>query len=440
MRQQRITRRNFLGAGGAVAATAALGGAQKARAADDTVLPSAIGVLPNLAAQVQPFTNQERLARIERARDLMAANKVDAIVMSNNSRSPFYFANLEFYGGERMWALVIPARAKPFLVCPAFEEGRAHELLTNSPLDNTADLLTWQEDESPYALVGTGLRDRGVGSGVIGIDEGMAFVFCNSLRAANPQLSFVSATPITAGCRMIKEQHEIDCMKLACHATLLVYRAVAASLNPGMTTADVKRLVGLAYAQVGFTGDASISVDEFTALPHGSPTPQTLRDGSIVMLDDGCQVEGYTSDITRTFVIGKASRKMRSVFDIVHRAQAEALKTARPGVPAADVDAAARKVIVDAGYGPGFKYFTHRLGHGIGLDMHEWPYLVRNDMFGWELNPKLAPQMVFSDEPGIYIPGEFGIRLEDDMLITEGGAELMTPQCPSLEDPFGNVT
>jgi Xaa-Pro dipeptidase len=158
------------------------------------------------------------------------------------------------------------------------------------------------------------------------------------------------------------------------------------------------------------------------------------------MLDDGCSVEGYTSDITRTFVLGKATDKMKSVFDIVHKAQSAAVATAKPGVALADVDAASRKVISDAGYGPGFKYFTHRVGHGIGMDMHEWPYFVKNNMFGWDLYPELQENMVLSDEPGIYIPGEFGIRLEDDMHITEAGAALFTPQSPSLEDPFGNVS
>ena len=230
------------------------------------------------------------------------------------------------------------------------------------------DILAWQEDESPYVLLGKGLAERGLSSGTVGLDEHMAFVFSEGIRAANPHLNLVSATPVTAGCRMIKSAHEIDCMRLACRATLLVYRAVAQSLSPGMTTADVHSLVAAAYHRVGFEGEASLNVDEFTALPHGSAKPQTLREGSILMLDDGCQVEGYTSDITRTFVLGKPTDKMKAVFDLVQRAQSAALAAARPGVPTADVDAAARKVIVDGGYGPGFKYFTHRVGHGIGMD------------------------------------------------------------------------
>ena len=268
----------------------------------------------------------------------------------------------------------------------------------------------------------------------------MAFVFAEGIRAASPHLNIVSATPVTAGCRMIKER-----ARNRMHAPGLPSNAACLSrcltiVQPGMTTADVHSLIAAAYHHVGFEGEASLNVDEYTALPHGSRQPQTLREGSILMLDDGCSVEGYQSDITRTFVLGKPTDKMRTVFDLVRRAQSAALSTARPGVPTADVDAAARKVIVDGGYGPGFKFFTHRVGHGIGMDGHEWPYFVWNNMYGWDLNPRLQAGMTLSDEPGIYIPGEFGIRLEDDLLVTEGGAELLTPQCPSLDDPFANVS
>lgn len=400
----------------------------------------AIEALPNLSGHVRPFTNDERRTRIERARELMAQKKIDAIVLANSTSSSVYFADLHLYGGERLWALILPAESKPFLVCPAFEEGRAHELLASGPLAGNCDILTWQEDESPFALLGRGLADRHLGSGTVGLDEHMAFVFSDGIRAANPHLNLVSATPVTAGCRMIKSAHELDCMRLACRATLLVYRAIARSLHPGMTTADVHQLIAAAYHRVGFEGEASLNVDEYTALPHGSRQPQTLREGSILMLDDGCSVEGYQSDITRTLVLGKPTDKMHAVFDLVRRAQTSALQAARPGVPAANVDAAARKVIVDGGYGPGFKYFTHRVGHGIGLDGHEWPYFVHNNMYGWDLNPKLQAGMTLSDEPGIYISGGFGIRLEDDLVVTENGAELLTPQCPSLEDPFANVS
>jgi Xaa-Pro dipeptidase len=407
------------------------------QAADEA--PAAIAALPVLAGQVRPFTNAERQARIEKAKTLMAGAKMDAVLIANSSNNSVYFADLRLNGGERLWALVIPARTRPFLVCPAFEEGRARELLAAGPFGKDADVLVWQEDESPFTTVGKGLSDRGLTSGTVGVDENMKFVFADSIRAANPHLRLVSATPVTAGCRMIKDAHEIECMRLASKATLLVYRAVAQSLKEGMTTGDVRGLVAAAYRRVGFEGEASLNIDEFTALPHGSRQPQTLRDGSILMLDDGCLVEGYASDITRTFTLGKPTAKMKTVFDIVQRAQTAALHAAHPGVLASDVDAAARKVIVDGGYGPGFTYFTHRVGHGIGMDGHEWPYLVKNDMFGEDRTPHLKAGMTFSDEPGVYIKGEFGVRLEDDMLITENGAELLTPQSPSLEDPFGGM-
>ena len=437
-----FSRRNFLWGSSAAALLALPADARAQRGASEAAsgsVPSAIAALPDMTGQAKPFTNDERLARIERARQLMVESKIDAIILANNATSSVYFANIRFGGSERFWALVIPAKAKPFVVCPAFEEDRARELLGAGPFAKDAEILMWQEDENPFALTVKGLKDRGIATGTVGIDENMKFVFSDSLAKAGPGLHFVSALPITAGCRMIKDQHELDCIALACRATLLVYRAVYQSLQEGMTTRDVRRLIQQGYQKVGFEGEASLNIGEFTASPHGSIQPQTIREGTILMLDDGCSVGGYTSDITRTFVLGKATDKMKSVFDVVKKAQSTALAAAKPGVALADVDAAARKVIVDAGYGPGFKYFTHRVGHGMGMDMHEWSYLVKNNMYGWELNPVMRANMVFSDEPGVYIRGEFGVRLEDDMHVTENGAELFTPQSPSLEDPFGNV-
>jgi Xaa-Pro dipeptidase len=405
-------------------------------AGEASSLPVPIAALASFAGKVAPISNDERRARIERAKALMAENKMDAIVLGNNSTSSMYFANISLNGGERLWALVIPAKAKPFVVCPAFENTRAHELLSAGPFGTDADVLTWQEDESPFALTVKGLRDRGIATGRVGLDEEMKFVFSNSLALAGPQVTFVIATPVTAGCRMIKDAHEMECLRTACAATLAVYKAVYQSLREGMTTVDVHGLIDAAYNKVGLRGEASLNIGTFTASPHGSRQVQTIREGTVLMVDDGCTVEGYQSDITRTFVLGKPTEKMKQVFDVVHQAQQAALKQAKPGVELASVDAAARKVIVDAGYGPGFKYFSHRVGHGLGMDGHEWPYLVTNDMFGWDLHPTMRAGMVFSDEPGVYIPGEFGIRLEDDMHITENGAELLTPASPSLENPF----
>ncbi|HUQ89710.1 MAG TPA: Xaa-Pro peptidase family protein [Vicinamibacterales bacterium] len=388
--------------------------------------------------RARPFTNQERLARIEKAKRLMAAEKIDAILMTGGS-SPVYFTNMSFGGGERLWALLIPAKGEPFIVCPAFEEDRVREVLTDSPFSPNIEIRTFQEDESPFERVAGGLKNRGIASGRLGIEETVKFVFADSIAQAAPALKIVSAIPITAGCRMIKDAHEVECIRLAGEATLKVYKAVYESLKEGMTQRDVAGLVQAGYSRVGFDGFASLNIGEYTASPHGSRAPQTIREGTILMLDDGCKVEGYTSDITRTFVLGKPTDKMKTVFDIVYRAQQAALAAAKPGAPVEAVDAAARRTLADAGYGPGFKYLTHRVGHGMGMDMHEWPYLVKNNMFGWPSNPTLQPGMVFSDEPGIYIKGEFGIRLEDDMHITETGAELLTPTSKSLEHPFGTA-
>ena len=400
-------------------------------------LPPSILALKSMADQVRPVTNEERQERIEKARKLMAQHKIDAMVLSGGATS-LYFANLQVGGSERLWALVIPVKNDPFLVCPAFEEDRARELLSNTPFANRADIRTWQEDESPYVHLIQGLKDRGISTGRIGIEETVKFVFADGIaQAGAPAFAVVSATPVTAGCRMIKDEHEVAFLRLAGRATLQVYEAVYKALKEGMTQRDVNALIQAGYARVGFPGEASLNIGEYTASPHGSRTPQTIREGTIIMLDDGCRVEGYTSDITRTFVLGKPTEKMIKVFEIVQRAQQAALKAARPGVPNEAVDAAARNVVVEAGYGPGFKYFTHRVGHGLGMEMHEWNYLVKNNMFGSDTRPTLQAGMVFSDEPGIYIRGEFGIRLEDDMHITADGAELLTPPSPSLEHPFG---
>ena len=382
--------------------------------------------------QAKPITKEERAARIDKARTLMEGNHIDAILLMEGI-SLNYFTGIRWWGGERMFAMILPAKGQPFYVCPAFEEGRAREQIANSPDAGTADVRTWQEDESPYALVGQGLADRGISTGTLGIEETVRSVFREGVAKAAPQATLVSATPVTAGCRMIKSDHEIALMRLAAKVTLTAYEAAYRALKEGMTQQDFEALIQSAHHQLGFEGDADVQVGEYSALPHGSITPQMIREGAIILIDGGCKVEGYTSDISRTFVLGKPFDKMKSVFEIVHRAQSTALSTAKAGIPCEAVDAAARKVISDAGYGPDYKYFTHRVGHGMGMDGHEWPYLVRGS------KTLLQPNMTFSDEPGIYIRGEFGVRLEDDMHITENGAELFTPQSPSLEQPFGRT-
>jgi Xaa-Pro dipeptidase len=434
-----ISRRRFLEVGG-VAGAGALGAGtlitlpagQLAAAdkSDESSLPPSLVALKSRKSEAIPITREERQQRQEHARKLMSENGLDAIVLMEGT-SLRYFSGIRWWGGERTFVLVLPAKGSAFYVCPAFEEGRAREQIVNAPDGGQPDVRVWQEDQNPYQMIAQGLQERGIATGKLGIEETVHFVFADGIAKAAPQISIASATPVTAGCRMIKSAHEIALMRLAAQVTLAAYEAAYKAVKDGMTQPQVEALVAQAHDRLGFPGEADVQVGEFSAFPHGSVTPQVVHEGTIVLMDGECTVEGYKSDITRTYVLGKASDKMNKVFDIVLRAQSAALAAARPGAECGSVDAAARKVVTDGGYGPDYKYFTHRLGHGMGMDGHEWPYLVRGN------TTKLQANMTTSNEPGIYIRGEFGIRIEDDMHITENGAELFTPQTRSLEDPFG---
>src|SRR5215470_12845340 len=397
---------------------------------DTNPLPPSIANLKSMKEQAHPIHAEERRGRQEKARNRMRANNLDAILLMEGT-SLSYFTGIRWWGGERMFAMVLPAKGDAFYVCPAFEEGRAREQIAKTFDDMQADVRIWQENESPYERLAQGLKDHGMVTAKLGIEESVRFVFSEGVRKAAPQAQLISAVPVTAGCRMVKSRAELDLMRLASKVTLSAYRAVYQALRDGMTHVEVGNLIAAAHDRLGFSGDALVEVGEYSAFPHGSVQPQVVREGVPVLIDGGCRVEGYESDITRMLLIGKPPDKLKKTFEIVQRAQNAALAAARPGIECRAVDAAARKVITDAGYGPDYKYFTHRLGHGIGMDGHEWPYLVRGN------TTKLAANMTFSDEPGIYLRGEFGIRLEDDMHITENGAELFTPQSPSLDEPLG---
>ena len=432
------TRRDFFSVSAASAAALALGAdpvhagvaqAQGKPAASD--LPPAIKALTSMKALAKPITVDERRARLEKARALMKANNIDALMLTGGT-SMEYFTGIRWGVSERLLAAIIPVKGSAFLVTPKFEEERAMEQAHLGPLGKDADVYAWEEDESPYELIAKGFKARGMSTATIGVEETVRFQYVDGAMHL-PAVKVVLGTPVTAGCRMVKDTHEIALMRLASQVTLKAYEAAWKSLKEGMTQDQFATLVAQAHTQLGFSGSAGVQVGKFSALPHGSATPQVVREGSILLMDGGCKVEGYSSDISRTFVLGKPTQRMKDVFEIEHKAQTTAVKTARPGLPCEAVDAAARKVITDAGFGPDYKFFGHRVGHGMGMDGHEWPYLVRGNKL------PLQPGMVFSDEPGIYIPGEFGIRLEDDMVITENGAELFTPQSPSLEKPFATA-
>jgi Xaa-Pro dipeptidase len=424
----KFSRREWLLTGAASAAAASVA-SLPARAEPQRPLPEAFDRLKPLGDRVRPVTVEEFQARIARAQRLMAEARpaLDALFLAPGS-SQYYFSGIRWGGGERLMALVIPRRGEPFLVGPAFEQGTLGERM-RWPIE----LHTWHEDESPYALVGRTLADRGLRTGRVGVEEMTRFFFFDGMRRAAPGYEYTSADPITIGCRARKDTHELELMTLANHATCEVYRAVFASLREGMTHREVGGLISQGYQRMGLSGGAIVLFGPWAALPHGTQQPQTLREGEVVLVDGGTSVEGYASDVTRCTVLGKPSEKLTRAFDTVRRAQDAALDAARRGRPCGSVDDAARAVVTGAGYGKDYELFTHRLGHGIGLDGHEHPYLVRGSRIA------LEPGMTFSNEPGIYVRGDYGLRLEDIMVIeADGPARLLTPGfSPSLALPFG---
>jgi Xaa-Pro dipeptidase len=391
-------------------------------------VPAAIRSLRPMTAGIVPIANTERLARIEQARRLMAEHRIDAILLEGGS-SMFYFTGVRWGLSERPFVTVLPAKGDLAWVAPGFEEARARELIEFGG----RDLRTWQEDESPYRRVAQILKDRGVTTGRVGVEERLRFFVFNGVRQEAPTIDYVSADPITAGCRMIKSPAEIALMQRANDMTIAAYKAGLSTLREGMTQNDLRNNILAAYRAIGAQGGVvAVSFGEYSAFPHGSITPQKLKAGDVVQIDDGCNVDGYQSDITRTVVFGKPTQRQIDVWNLEHRAQAAAFEAARVGVPCEAVDAAARKVITDAGFGPDYKVpgLPHRTGHGIGLDGHEWTNFVRGN------KTPIQPGMCFSDEPMIAIYGEFGIRLEDCLYITENGPKFFSQPSPAIDRPF----
>src|SRR5260370_747464 len=423
------SRRQLLIGATAVSALALTPSAVAADAGGCRELPQSFAGLKPLGGRMRPVMGEEFDGRRQHAQKLMSelAPKYDALFVAPGT-SLYYFTGIRWGISERLLALVLPRAGNPIVVVPAFEEGRLRE-----KLQFPAEVHVWQEDESPTKIAAAALADRGIRTGRLGVEETAAFTFFDHLRGAAPGFECVSADPVTIAGRGRKCDHELELMRLACEATFDVYRAVFASLKEGMSQEDIGKLVEGGFSKMGLHGEALVLLGASAALPHGSIKPPKLKDGDVVLIDGGCAVDGYQSDGTRTGIFGKAPEKVARVYAIVRKAQDAALDAARAGRLSGTVDDAARKVVTDAGYGLDYKYFTHRLGHGIVLDGHHHPYLARGS------KTVLDPGMTFSNEPWIYIPGEFGMRCEDDMVIVaDGPARLLTPGFPvSLEKPLG---
>ena len=390
--------------------------------------PPSIQALKPMTAGIVPIADDERRARIAKAQRLMAEQKIDAVFMEGTA-SCFYFANMRWGQSERTFGLVIPAKGDLAYVCPKFEEERARELIKFGN-----DVRTWEEHESPYKLIVQIVRDRGLQHRRIGMEERVRFFIADGVRKEAAGMEIVDATPVTAGCRIYKSPAEIALMQRANDVTIEAYRAALATMREGMTQGDLSANIAAAFRALGFTGGASVQVGKWSALPHGSITPQTIHEGDIVMIDGGTSCEGYASDITRTTVLGKPTPRQIEVWNKEKEAQTAAFQAMKLGAPCESVDAAARKVIEAAGFGPGYKTpgLPHRTGHGIGLEGHEWTNFVKGN------TTPLAPGMCFSDEPMIAIPGEFGIRLEDCVYFDQNGAHFFTKQSIAIDQPFGS--
>jgi Xaa-Pro dipeptidase len=409
----RIQRRAFVAS--SLAGIASLGRAQES-------VPAGIRNLKPMLDGVQPITDEERRGRIAKAQRLMSEQKIGALVLEPGA-SMFYFTGTRWSANDPALLLTIPAKGNLVWVAPKSSAAAQKNIRMGG------DIRPWTDAEGPYKLLAQAMGGRSR----IAIEEKARFAVFDNLRRELPAAEFVSGDPITVACRVIKSPAEIALMQRANDITIAVYKAVVPTLHEGMDQRELSANIAAGYRAAGTSGDALVIFGKYTAFPHGSVQPQKLREGDMVLIDDGCSVDGYQSDITRTTVFGKPTARQREVWNLERKAQDAALAAARPGATCESVDAAARKVITDAGFGPGYRVpgLPHRTGHGIGLEGHEWTNLVKGN------KTKIEPGMCFSNEPTIAIYGEFGVRLEDCMHITPEGARMFTPQSPAIDQPFG---
>ncbi len=410
------TRRSLLGAGAALAAPLAQAAPASAPVGD---------ALRPLTSGAKPITVAERRARVEKAQGLMARLGWGGLLVESGSTLD-YFTGVRWSRSERTTAAILPARGEPVVVCPAFEAPSIRETLA------LGEVRTWDEADSPFTLLAGALRDRGGAGRLLGVEATTRFFVMDGVRRA-AGVEVVSGDPVVRACRLHKLPAELALMQLANDVTLAALRRVHAAVAPGMTSADIAALMDRTTTALGGAPEFSlVLLNETSAYPHGSHQPQAVREGSVVLMDCGCTVHGYQSDISRTWVHGAPTARQRRVWETVKRGQEVALAAARPGATAGSVDDAVRGFYSREGWGPGYRLpgLPHRTGHGIGLDGHEPAYLVHGD------TTPLEPGMCFSDEPGLYLPGEFGVRLEDCWRMTDAEPKLFTPLATSLDAPI----
>ena len=424
-----LSRRRFILGGAAAGIGAALPwAAHRSQAASPPALPARnLAELASLTVSAAPITREEHGARIEKLQALLIENRVGAFAVEAGS-SLRYFTGIDWWRSERTTVAVIPAHGDIIVVTPAFEEPSIRETLKVP-----GDVRPWNEDENPFALVVQSLQSRGVRGGPIAVESTMRYFLIDGIQRVSKAYAVQSADAIVRACRLIKSPAELQLLQLANHVTIEALRFVHDQVTLGMTRADIEALMDKATRALGGDPQSSMTLlNEASAYPHGSHALQTVREQSTILMDCGCLVHGYESDISRTWVYGEASPKQRKVWETVKRGQEIALESAKLGAPVGRIDDAVRSFYVAQGWGPGYRLpgLPHRTGHGIGLDGHEPPYLVHGD------ETPLAAGMCFSDEPGLYIPGEFGVRLEDCWHMTADGPQTFTPLARSLDSPI----
>jgi len=423
-----LSKREMLIGAGALSLTGLQACQQSTNHTPAATTQSTAKALTSMTTDAQPISVLELKARIEKAQSLMQARGIGALIIEAGS-SLVYFTGISWRRSERFTGVVILADGGFAIITPFFEEPTIRERMSFGQ-----DVRTWHEDESPFKLITDYLKDNNALDKPIAVEETTRNFISTGLKAEGAAITLTSGQPITRGCRMFKSAAEIALMQRANDVTMAAYRHVYPKIEIGMTRRDISAMMSTATRQLGANVEFSlVLIGPSSSFPHGSQIEYEVKEGEVILMDCGASVHDYESDISRTWVMGDANAEQRRVWNTVKQGQELALETATIGTPAGRVDSVVRDYYAAQGFGPNYTApgLTHRLGHGIGMDGHEPINFVRN-----ETTP-LAAGMCFSNEPGIYLPNQFGIRLEDCLYMTDNGPKLFSALSKSIDDPFG---